>query len=478
MADKFDDYNDGIDRDLDSWMNKDKRQERKTLQDEENKLVYKFEEDGTYSASRNTSHMEGRDFYKDDSDVDDKSFRSFVGSENQNTNKTFMGDSDGGHGDWKSYIDKEIKKSKSKFALFKGLALVLVGAVLGSFIGVNLAGNTKFNKGLLGDKTNAVTINANEEMSIENAVAVKATPSVVGITSKYKTQGGFFGMQSQEASSIGSGVIVSEDGYILTNNHVIENNPESISVLFYDNKASEAKVVWKDATLDLAIIKVDGKNLTPIEMGDSDNVRVGDKAIAIGNPVGLNLQSTLTSGYISGLNRSITVDNGVIMDGLFQTDASINSGNSGGALLNKNGQLIGINTAKVRSTDGIGFAIPVNIAKGVVKSVIEKGTFTPVTLGIRGVNLDVYKQYSADKDVGADQGVYVSDIVENSSAANSDLKVGDIIIGLNNQTIESMNKLKQVLLGLKTGDKVNMKVIRNNKEETISITFSDANPNI
>lgn len=478
MADKFDDYNDGIDRDLDSWMNKDKRQDEKALQDEENKLVYKFEEDGTYSASRNTSHMEGRDFYKDDKSLDDKSFKSFVGEENQNTDKTFTGNPSGDHGAWKSYIDKEIKKSKSKFALLKGLALVLVGAVLGSFIGVNLAGNTKFNQGLLGDKTSAVTINANEEMSIENAVAVKATPSVVGITSKYKTQGGFFGMQSQEASSIGSGVIVSEDGYILTNNHVIENNPESISVLFYDNKASEAKVVWKDATLDLAIIKVDGKNLTPIEMGDSDNVRVGDKAIAIGNPVGLNLQSTLTSGYISGLNRSITVDNGVIMDGLFQTDASINSGNSGGALLNKNGQLIGINTAKVRSTDGIGFAIPVNIAKGVVKSVIEKGTFTPVTLGIRGVNLDVYKQYSADKDVGADQGVYVSDIVENSSAANSDLKVGDIIVGLNNQTIESMNKLKQVLLGLKSGDKVNMKVIRNNKEETISITFSDANPNI
>lgn len=372
------------------------------------------------------------------------------------------------------YIDSKISKVNKRWRFLRVFALVLAGSLMGSFLTMYgmQPSNEKFSK----TPTESISINASQEANIENVVAIKATPSVVAITVKYRESRGFFG-GIVEGEAIGSGVITSEDGYIITNAHVVNNKPEDIKVLFHNNEKANAVIVWKDETLDLAIIKADAKNLVPIEFADSDNVRVGDKAIAIGNPVGLNLQSTLTSGYISGLNRTIRLEDGNIMDGLFQTDASINSGNSGGALLNKNGQLIGINTAKVKSTDGIGFAIPVNITKGIVNGIIEKGSFKQVQIGIRGINLDVYKQHSLDK-IEQDEGVYVTDVVEGSAASNSNLKSGDIIIGIGEKKVESMNKLKQLLLSYKVGDSAVLKVIRGGKELKIDITFLGAAPNL
>ena len=219
-------------------------------------------------------------------------------------------------------------------------------------------------------------------------------------------------------------------------------------------------------------MKVEKTGLSPVEMGDSDKVAVGDKAIAIGNPLGLDLQSTLTSGYISGLNRSITLEGGSTMDGLMQTDAAINGGNSGGALLNSKGEVIGINTAKASSGEGIGFAIPINTAKSIVDSIKENGSFQSVLLGIQGVELDVYEKYF-EMETGAKNGAVVRKVEDGSPAAKAGIEIGDVISKIDSKEIESMNDLRKALLDYKIGDKVEITVVRNTKEKTLELTFED-----
>ncbi|NLW52033.1 MAG: trypsin-like serine protease [Tissierellia bacterium] len=371
-------------------------------------------------------------------------------------------------------IQEEVRKSKPKYGFLRALALVLVGSVIGSFIGFGVGkSNDKKQVAISSNNPTSISISANEEVNVENAVAEKSIPSVVGIQVNITRQGGFFGEQILQGEAIGSGVIVSEDGYIITNAHVIADATEdNINILFHNNDKAQAKLIWKDENIDLAIIKTDSTGLTPMELADSDDVKIGDKAIAIGNPVGLNLQSTLTSGYISGTNRSIQMQNGYVMDGLFQTDASINSGNSGGALVNSKGQLIGINTAKVQSTDGIGFAIPVNVAKSIINSVIDKGSFQSVQLGIQGVNLDIYRQrYELDFKVDSTDGVLVMEVVDGGNASRTDIKPKDVIVSIDGVKIESMNKLKQVLLKYSANDKATIDIIRDGKVKQVELTF-------
>lgn len=382
----------------------------------------------------------------------------------------------------KEYVDRKIKESKPKYGLVKAASLILVGSILGSFVGpytTNMLA-PKANKAIVAnenEKGQAININTKHEYNIENAVAKKSIPSVVGINVKYKGERSIFG-ETMGGEGIGSGVIVSSNGYILTNSHVLIDNATEVNVIFSDNSHEKAKIVWKDPMLDLAVIKVEKTGLKPIEFASSDEVEIGDKAIAIGNPIGLNLQSTLTSGYISGKNRSITMQNGMIMNGLIQTDASINSGNSGGALLNQEGKLIGINTAKAGMTDGIGFAIPSNLAKSIVDKIIEKGSFSPVLIGIKGIDLVNYKQYTSNYDLGADEGVYIAEVVKNSTADKAGFREGDILVAIGDQKIESMNSLKQTLLKFEAGNKSKAKLIRDGKEITVDISFRAEEGNI
>lgn len=182
--------------------------------------------------------------------------------------------------------------------------------------------------------------------------------------------------------------------------------------------------------------------LPVVDFGDSDKVSVGDKAIAIGNPLGLDLQSTLTSGYISGLNRMITLESGSSMDGLIQTDAAINGGNSGGALLNSKGELIGINTAKASTGEGIGFAIPINTAKSIVDEIIETGNYEEVLIGISGVELETYKKYF-QMETAVENGIAVMQVQENSPAAKAGIQVNDIITQIGDTEINNMNDIKK-----------------------------------
>lgn len=356
----------------------------------------------------------------------------------------------------------------------------LIGAVLGGFLvfallgsSINNSKNTVKNNNKSNDKENVVNISPSEDMTMERAVVEKSINSVVGITTKTKaTQNTIFGPQTGYVEGVGSGSIVTEDGYILTNSHVVDDGDAGeINVLLSDNKTLPAKLIWNDTTLDLAVIKVEANNLPAIDLGDSDEVKVGDKAVAIGNPLGLELQSTVTSGIISGLNRTVSFQNGAQMDGLMQTDAAINSGNSGGALLNSQGELIGINTAKAGNSDGIGFAIPVNLAKTVIDEISKTGEFNSVYLGITGINLDLLLQSNNidEKKVGASEGVYVQSVTDNASKY---FQKGDIITAIDGKKVSDMSSLKKILLNYRVGDSAEISVIREGKEEKIDFKFT------
>ncbi|BAG07885.1 S1C family serine protease [Finegoldia magna] len=367
-------------------------------------------------------------------------------------------------------IKKEIAKNKPKIGWLKALTIFLLiySLVMSYFVVKNMTGITEtINKN--GQVESSTISIKNSSVSTENAVAKKSLDSVVGITTVGVQENMFF--QGRVVEGVGSGVVVSKDGYILTNAHVVQDGKaEKIDVLLTNGKKSSAKLLWYDTTLDLAVIKTDLTGLKPVEMGDSDKVQIGDKAIAIGNPLGLDLQSTLTSGYISGKDRTITLQNGLQMDGLMQTDAAINSGNSGGGLFDQEGKLIGINTAKA-SAEGIGFTIPINVAKSIVDNIITGGSFDGVKLGISGVDVKTFQQATGQK-LSIDKGIYVVEVVKGSSAQKAGVTRGDIITKVNGKQINTMSSLKKVLLEVRPKQKGKITVYRDGSTKDLDIEFS------
>ncbi len=366
-----------------------------------------------------------------------------------------------------SMIKEAVEKNKPHLGWLKALTILLLiySLVMTYFV---------VNKVKIGETTNPVTQEStisikNDNVSVENAVAKKALDSVVGITTVGVQENIFF-QKNQVVEGVGSGVIVSKDGYILTNSHVIQDGKaETIEVLLTNGKKSPAQLLWYDTTLDLAVVKVNMKGLKPVEMADSDKVEIGDKAIAIGNPLGLDLQSTLTSGYISGKDRTITIENGLQMDGLMQTDAAINAGNSGGGLFDKEGKLIGINTAKA-SAEGIGFTIPINVAKTIVDNIVSGGSFEGVKLGISGIDVRTFQQ-ATRQEMPIEKGIYVVEVVNPSSAQKAGVQKGDIITKINGKEISSMSSLKKALLEVRPKQNGKITVYRNGKEHDLNIVF-------
>ncbi|MFT9495295.1 serine protease HtrA [Anaerosolibacter sp.] len=317
------------------------------------------------------------------------------------------------------------------------------------------------------DVQQVINVEPQSTTSLISAVAKKAMPSVVGITTETTQQDLFFG--AKKSQGVGTGVVVDHRGYILTNAHVVNNGSvERVNVVFNDGTNKEAKILWNDPSLDLAVIKVDGVNVTPAELGNSDNIEVGETAIAIGNPLGMQFERTVTSGIISGLERNIDISANETIENLIQTDASINPGNSGGPLLNGKGEVIGINTAKIQSGEGLGFAIPINLAKPIVDQFIEKGEFSKVYVGIKGVNVDTFEN-ATETELATDKGVYVVEITKDSPASKAGLSVGDVIVGIDDQEIGTMGQLVRQLYQYRAGDKIDLKVMRNGENTSIKV---------
>src|SRR6056297_2121607 len=371
----------------------------------------------------------------------------------------------------------EDKKRKSKgFTSYIVLALcaAIIGGMIGGYIFLTyLYGNViplpeKFQQKI--EQNESTTINTSDNINFAAAVVEKASDSVVGITTR-ETFRDYFGSQKIQ-EGIGSGVIVREDGYILTNSHVIsDGNSDSIEVLFSDGTTSSAEVLWYESLLDLAIIKVNRTNLKAAELGDSDELIVGEPVVAIGNPLSLDLDRTVTSGIVSGLDRTLRLENSEI-EPLIQTDASINPGNSGGPLLNAQGQVIGINTAKMTSAEGLGFSIPINEAKPILNKIVSGEKIEEVYVGITGVDLDTYEQ-RLGVDLTPDYGVVIVEIVENSPAYKAGLKAGDIIQEIDGSKIENMNNIVRKLYDFNKGDKANIKIVRDSQEMDIELELEE-----
>jgi serine protease Do len=315
--------------------------------------------------------------------------------------------------------------------------------------------------------------------------------AVVHVTTKFTTNqtyydpfqgffGGGNGMQviPREQQSSGSGVIISNDGYIVTNYHVVEN-ADNISVTLNDKRTYDAQVIGTDPNTDLAVIKIDEKELPFVAYGNSDEVQVGEWVLAVGNP--FNLNSTVTAGIVSAKARNINLisTNGSgsgAVESFIQTDAAVNPGNSGGALVNTNGQLIGINSAIASSTGsfaGYSFAIPVNLVRKVVADLMEFGTVQRGYLGvnIRDVNASLVKEKNLDKL----SGVYVEGVIDDGSAADAGIQGGDVITRIGDVEVNNVPELQEQINRFRPGDKVVVTFSRGSKEKTATVTLKNKN---
>lgn len=326
------------------------------------------------------------------------------------------------------------------------------------------------------ENRNLVSLSSLSETGI--SVANKVQPSIVGITVEYAVNS-VFSSASSTASAEGSGIIIREDGYILTNNHVVNSSSSSsfyevgdaskVTVYLHNDETPyEGTIVGTDEQTDLAVIKIEKTGLTAAELGDSDAVQVGEFAMAIGNPLGM--ESSVTSGVISAVNREITDTDGTTYT-LIQTDAAINSGNSGGALVNSDGQVIGVNFLKVSGTgvEGLGFAIPINDAKEIAEQLIQYNKVKRPYMGISGIDIDSddARRYSLV------EGIYVRSVEDFSAAQKADIRIGDVIIEMDGQKVTNMNELNALKNAHQIGDEVTLKVNRSGKEIEIKLTLGE-----
>lgn len=312
-------------------------------------------------------------------------------------------------------------------------------------------------------------------------VAKKLSPSVVSIVTKSTTPTPFGASQTEGA---GTGIIISKDGYILTNRHVIPASAEKVEVVLSDGTHYDnVDVVGRDSFNDIAFLKVGGvSNLTPASIGDSSKVEVGQKVIAIGNALG-QYQTSVTSGIISAVGRPLTASDGQDqaeqLENLFQTDTAINPGNSGGPLVNLSGEVIGINTAIAQDAQGIGFAIPINDAKGLIKSVIDKGKLERAYLGVRYISIT--PDVVAELKLNVKNGAYVSGgdgeaaVINDSPAAKAGLREKDIITKVNKTAVDQQHPLSSLMAQFSPGDTVDVTYLRDGHESTVKVTLEAYN---
>lgn len=308
-------------------------------------------------------------------------------------------------------------------------------------------------------------------------IAKDVSPSVVSIVVESTRQTSIFGPVEQQGA--GTGIIISKDGYVLTNKHVIGDSATQVNIVTTDGTTYEdVRVIGRDPVNDIAFLKIQNvDNLTPAKLGDSSNLVVGSRVVAIGNALG-EFQATVTSGIISGVNRSVVAGDETSseqLSNLIQTDAAINPGNSGGPLVNVTGEVIGINTAVSQGAEGIGFAIPINEARGLIRGVLETGTIERAYLGVRYVMLtpEIAKYYELDQTkgayiVGSAEG---GAIAANSPAEKAGLKEGDIIIKVNNATLDARTSLVSELSQFAPDDSVKLTILRDGREQTVTVTL-------
>ena len=392
------------------------------------------------------------------------------------------------------------KKVKNKSGFGKSVLLPFCSGVVGCAVVVGTCfGIPSIRSQILDNNTSTINSNSSNnassgyvsQVSLENYsdtavyAANKILPSIVGIKLEYTVNNAMLSMFGQPSTSTatatGSGIIISEDGYILTNNHVISSDSSNSDsyyqiseaskltvTLFNDDTEYSATIVGKDEETDLAVIKIDKTGLPKAEFADSDSIKVGEFAMAVGNPMGMD--STVTCGIVSAVNREVTDSDGKTYT-LIQTDAAINAGNSGGALVNSEGKVIGINTLKLEGTgiEGLGFAIPINSTTDITSQLIEYSKVKRPYIGLTGMDLDE----ETAKKYNLVSGVYVKSIEDFSSAEKAGIKPGDVIIEADGTKISTMDDLNKIKNSHKIGDEMKIKVNRDGQERELTVTLGE-----
>lgn len=313
----------------------------------------------------------------------------------------------------------------------------------------------------IAERTTQIVADVKEENRTISEMLESVSSCVVGI-SKLKDNGNsIFLKDGTTKLGLGTGMIVSENGYILTNEHVSGGKFSICYVTLENGKNYPANVVWSDSDLDLAIIKINVRGLPYITLGDSDQVKIGEKVYAIGNPIGFEFQRTVTSGIISATNRTIKIEEeekSSYLEDLIQTDATINPGNSGGPLINVDGEVIGINSVKITSAEGIGFATPINIIKPILQSYLQTGEFEEASLGIYAYDKEVIPYL--DSSIQIEEGIYVIDVIPNGAASNVGIMPNDIILKIDGNPLNKMTDLRSYIYTKKPDQEVTLQVLR------------------
>lgn len=358
---------------------------------------------------------------------------------------------------------KKIKNNIGKFFIFFLIILCIILSYI-LYEKTQISQNNNENN-ITVERTNLKIDDVQEKDKTITEMITEVSECVVGISKVKNTGDSIFSDENITSLGLGTGLIVTENGYILTNAHVSGEKYSKCYVTLEDGKTFEGNVVWSNTDIDMSLVKINQKNLKKAFIGDSNNVKVGETVYAIGNPIGFEFQRTVTAGIISATNRTIKFEEDgtdTYMEDLIQTDATINPGNSGGPLVNNLGEVIGINGVKITSAEGISFAIPINSVKSVIESFEKNGKFEEASLGIFAFDKNVLGYIN--ENLLFNEGIYVEKVNKNSAAEIAKIKEGDILLSIDGNKLERMCDLRCYIYTKKPGDKVNIQIQRNGRK--------------
>lgn len=371
------------------------------------------------------------------------------------------------------------KKNKSKKIIYVSVILIFIW-IFGFYLyttyqNIEIKENNYTAEKQLSTYTEQ-TVENEEEKSVTIADMIEeTTEKVVGISKLKSTGASIFSNNEESELGLGTGFIVTSDGYIVSNAHVTGEKYSKCYVTLENGTNYDGTVVWSDTDLDLSVVKIEAKNLPYVELGNSKSIRVGESVYAIGNPIGFEFRRTVTSGIISAKNRTIKIEENEkssYMSDLIQTDATINPGNSGGPLIYPNGQVIGINTVKITTAEGIGFAVPIDVIKPIIESLKQTGTFEEATIGIYAFDKEVIPYLNTSIGINYknfETGIYVAQITKNGPASNTELKEADIITNIDGKELNTMNDLREYIYTKKPNGEVTLKIIRGKLNKEIKL---------
>ena len=365
-------------------------------------------------------------------------------------------------------MQRNNKRNKGAKKIVITMIILLIVWLLGFYLYVTYNNIEIYDANYVTERTQStIEEQTVEEVELESKtvsdVIEETVESVVGISKLKNTGTSIFSESTESQLGLGTGMIVTENGYILSNEHVTGSKYSKCYVTLENGNHYDGTVVWSDSNIDLSIIKIEANNLKYVTLADSDSIKIGETVYAIGNPIGFEFRRTVTSGIISAKNRTIKLEeeeNSSYMTDLIQTDATINPGNSGGPLIYPNGQVIGINTVKITSAEGIGFAIPINIVKPIIESYKNTGDFQEAKIGIYAYDTEVIPYLKTGTSTSFQEGIYVTEVTKKGPAETAGVKEGDIITQIDSVELETMNDLREYIYTKKPNEEVTLKINR------------------